>query len=301
MADEEELYEKGLGMMAPETPRRSALYMPASNARALEKARTLAADVLIFDLEDAVAPEAKPAARDAAVAAVKGGGYGPREILIRANGLDTPWCAADLAGIAASGAQGVVLPKVNSADDIRRAEASLAGAPESLMLWAMIETPRGVLDAHQIAAAGTRLAGLIVGTADLAKDLRCAHPADRWPMLHALQTCVLAARAHDLAVLDGVHLDIADMSGFDAACRQGRDLGFDGKTLIHPCQIAGANAAFSPSADELARARRIVSAHAAAAAQGKGVTLLDGRLVEALHVREAQRVIAQAETIAARA
>lgn len=288
-------------MTASETPRRSALYMPASNARALEKARTLPADMLIFDLEDAVAPEAKALARDAAVAAVKGGGYGPREILIRVNGLDTTWCAADLAAAAAAGAHGVVLPKVNGADDIMRAEASLVGAPEAFALWAMIETPRGVLNLRQIAAAGPRLKGLIVGTADLAKDLRCAHPADRWPMLQALQMCVLAARAHNLAVLDGVHLDIADMGGFEAACRQGRDLGFDGKTLIHPSQIAGANAAFSPSEQDLARAKRIVAAHAEAAAQGKGVTLLDGRLVEALHVKEAERLIAQAEMIAARA
>lgn len=298
MADEQDIQEK---MTASETPRRSALYMPASNARALEKARTLAADVLIFDLEDAVAPEAKAAARDAAAAAVKGGGYGPREVLIRANGLDTSWCAADLAAIASSGAHGAVLPKVNGADDIARAEALLAGAPKNLALWAMIETPRGVLDVREIARTGTRLAGLIVGTADLAKDLRCAHPADRWPMLQALQMCVLAARASGRAVLDGVHLDIGDMAGFEAACRQGRDLGFDGKTLIHPNQIAGANAAFSPSAEDLARAGRIVAAHAEAAAQGKGVTLLDGRLVEALHVKEAQRLIAQAEMIAARA
>jgi citrate lyase subunit beta/citryl-CoA lyase len=281
-------------------PRRSALYMPASNARALEKAKSLAADTLIFDLEDAVAPDAKTAARDAAMAAVAGGGYGAREILIRVNALDTPWAADDIAAAASSGAQGVVLPKVNGADDIRRAEQLLANAPPTLFLWVMVETPRGVLNAGEIAAAGTRLAGLIVGTADLAKDLHCAHPADRWPMLQALQMCVLAARAFDLAVLDGVHLDIADMSGFDAACRQGRALGFDGKTLIHPSQIAGANAAFSPGDEELSRARRIVAAHAAAAAQGQGVTLLDGRLVEGLHVREAERLIAQAAMIAAR-
>lgn len=288
-------------MSPSETLRRSALYMPASNARALEKAKTLAADMLIFDLEDAVAPEAKALARDAAVAAVKGGGYGPREILLRANGLDTAWCAADLAAAASSGAHGVVLPKVNSAEDVRRAEASLAAAPPAFMLWAMIETPLGVLNVREIASSSTRLAGLIVGTADLAKDLRCAHPADRWPMLQALQMCVLAARAYNLAVLDGVHLDIADMGGFEAACRQGRDLGFDGKTLIHPNQIAGANTVFSPSEQDLARARRIVAVHAEAAAQGQGVTLLDGRLVEALHVREAERLIAQANMIAARA
>lgn len=288
-------------MTASETPRRSALYMPASNARALEKAKTLGADMLIFDLEDAVAPEAKEGARDAAVAAVRGGGYGAREILIRANGPDTAWGAADLAAAASSGARGVVLPKVNTADDVKRAEIALGAAPPAFTLWAMIETPLGVLNLREIAAAGARLAGLIVGTADLAKDLRCAHPADRWPMLQALQMCVLAARAHGRAVLDGVHLDIADTDGFAAACRQGRDLGFDGKTLIHPSQIAGANAAFSPSAEDLARARRIVAAHAEAAAQGRGVTLLDGRLVEVLHVQEALRLIARADMIAARA
>lgn len=288
-------------MTVSDTPRRSALYMPASNARALEKAKTIAADVLIFDLEDAVAPEAKAQARAAAVAAVKGGGYGAREILIRANGLETSWCADDLAAVASSGAHGAVLPKVGGADDIRRAEALLAGAPQSLALWAMIETPRGILNLREITAASPRLAGLIVGTADLAKDLHCAHPSDRWPMLAALQMCVLAARAYGLAVLDGVHLEIADMSGFDAACRQGRDLGFDGKTLIHPSQVAGANAAFSPSAEDLTRAKRLVAAHAEAAAQGQGVTLLDGRLVEALHVKEAERLLAQAALIAARA
>ena len=284
-------------------PRRSALYMPASNARALEKAKTLAADTVIFDLEDAVAPDAKTTARAAAVAAVKGGGYGTREILIRVNALDTAWAADDIAAAATLGADGIVLPKVGSAVDVRRAAEWLKDthAPDSLTLWAMIETPRGVLAVQDIAAADSRLAGLIVGTADLAKDLHCAHPADRWPMLQALQMCVLAARAYDLVALDGVHLDIADMSAFDAACHQGRALGFDGKTLIHPNQIAGANAAFGPSEEDLARAHRIVAAHAAAAAQGQGVTLLDGRLVESLHVKEAERLLAQAEMIAARA
>ena len=282
-------------------PRRSALYMPASNGRALEKAKTLPADILIFDLEDAVAPDAKAAARAAAVAAVKGGGYGAREILIRVNAAGTAWANDDIKAAALSGAHGIVLPKVSSADDVRHAAQmpTAAGAPSGLTLWAMIETPRGVLSVPEIAAAGSPLAGLIVGTADLAKDLHCAHPADRWPMLQALQMCVLAARAFDLAVLDGVHLDIADMSSFGAACAQGRALGFDGKTLIHPSQIAGANAAFSPSGEDLARARRIVAAHAEAAALGQGVTLLDGRLVESLHVKEAQRLLAQADMIAA--
>jgi citrate lyase subunit beta/citryl-CoA lyase len=277
------------------------LYMPASNARALEKAKTIPADGLIFDLEDAVAPDAKPAARQAAVAAARTKAYGRREVLIRANALDTPWCRDDLRAIAASGADGVVLPKVDDAAGVREAAAVLAaaGAPETLGLWAMMETPRGILNAREIAAASPRLAGLCVGTADLAKELHCAHPADRAPMLMALQTVVLAARAFGLYVLDGVHVDLDDAPGFDAACRQGRALGFDGKTLIHPKQVEVANAVFAPGADELDRARRIVAAHEAAAARGQGVTLLDGRLVEVLHVAEARRLLAYAADIAA--
>jgi citrate lyase subunit beta/citryl-CoA lyase len=282
-------------------PRRSMLYMPASNARALEKAKTIPADGLIFDLEDAVAPDAKPAARAAAVAAVKSKAFGRREVLIRANALDTPWSREDLAAIAVSGAGGVVLPKVNDADDVRIAADALAaaGAPATLVIWAMMETPRGIMSAREIAQASPRLAGLCVGTADLAKDLHCAHPADRAPMLMALQTCVMAARAYGLVVLDGVHVDLDDAKGYEAACRQGRALGFDGKTLIHPKQVAVANAVFAPGEDELAQAKRIVAAHQAAAAQGQGVALLDGRLVEVLHVAEAKRLLAYAEDIAA--
>jgi citrate lyase subunit beta/citryl-CoA lyase len=280
-------------------PRRSMLYMPASNARVLEKAKGLAADALIFDLEDAVAPEAKAAARAAAAAAAQSKSYGRREILIRANALASVWAADDLAAIARSGADGVVLPKINSADDLRRADALLrgAGAPDELKLWAMMETPRGILAADAIAGATPRLAGLLMGTADLAKDLHCAHPADRAPMLYALQRCILAARAHGLGVLDGVHVELDDEAGFAGACQQGRELGFDGKTLIHPKQIAVANAAFSPSPDEVARAQAIVAAHAGAAAKGDAVTLLDGRLIEVLHVEEAKRLLAQAKLI----
>ncbi len=282
--------------------RRSVLYMPASNARALEKARSLAADGFIFDLEDAVAPAAKPAARTAAIAAVQSSSYGPCELLIRVNALETAWVAEDLRAVAASGASGVVLPKVNAADDIRRVDAMLtqAGAPPALAVWAMMETPRGVLAAEAIAAASPRLAGYIVGTADLAKDLHCAHPADRAPMLYALQRCVLVARAFGLSVLDGVHLALDDEAGYAAACHQGRALGFDGKTLIHPKQIAVANTAFAPTPDEVVHARRIVAAHRAATGKGQGVTLMDDRLVEALHVQEAERILAQAEAIAAR-
>ncbi len=293
-------------MVAPSRPRRSMLYMPASNPRALEKAKTIPADGLIFDLEDAVAPDQKPVARSAAVTAVKSKGYGKREVLIRVNALDTQWCADDVAAAATSGADAIVVPKVNSARELQEVAKMLdrAGAPPNLLIWAMAETPRGVLAAAEIANVNAhlptpRLAGLMVGTADLAKDLRCSHPSDRAPMLYALQHCIMAARAGGVLVLDGVHVDLEDEAGYVAACRQGRELGFDGKTLIHPKQVAVANASFAPSPEELERARRLVEAHKAAKAEGKGVTLLDGRLVEVLHVVEAERLLAQAELISA--
>jgi citrate lyase subunit beta/citryl-CoA lyase len=282
--------------------RRSVLFMPASNARALDKARTLPADALVFDLEDAVAPDAKPAARRLAVAAASGGGYAPREVVIRVNALDTPWGRDDLAAIAGSGADAVLLPKVDSAAAVHDALGVLdaGGAPARLALWCMLETPRGVLRAEAIAAANPRVAALVMGTSDLTKDLRARHTPDRLPLLTSLGLCVLAARAHGLAALDGVHLDLDDEAGFVAACRQAAAMGFDGKTLIHPKTIAGANAAFAPSPDEIDRARRIIDAHAAAGAQGQGVALVDGRLVEQLHVEEARRVVALAEAITAR-
>ena len=284
-------------------PRRSLLYMPASNARALEKARTLAADTLIFDLEDAVAPDAKADARAAAVAAAATKSYGPREILIRVNGLDTVWAEGDLSAAGASVADGVVLPKVSSPEDITRAEAALnaAGARADFAIWAMMETPRGVLCADRIAGASARLAGFIIGTNDLAKDLHSAHPADRAPMLYALQRCVMVARAYGLSAIDGVHMNIEDEASLVAACKQGRDLGFDGKSLIHPKQSAAANAAFAPSPDEIAQAERIVAAYRQAAAKGSGVAVLDGHLVEALHAGAAERLLAQARAIAAMA
>jgi len=293
-------------MTVPARPRRSFLYMPASNARVLEKAKTLAADGLIFDLEDAVAPDAKTEARKSAVAAAKSRGYGAREVLIRVNGLDTSWCEYDLEAVAESGAHGIVVPKVNAAGDVRKVARALdeAGAPDDLMIWSMMETPRGILAAADIAQVNDtlevpRLAGFLVGTADLAKDLRCTHPADRAPMIYALQHCVMVARAFGLCVLDGVHVDLDDEAGFADACRQGRDMGFDGKTLIHPKQVSVANAAFAPSAAEVDHARRLIAAHKAAAAEGKGVTLLDGKLVEVLHVAAAERLLAQADAIAA--
>jgi citrate lyase subunit beta / citryl-CoA lyase len=290
-------------MTAPVRPRRSVLYMPGSNERALGKARTLPADGLILDLEDAVAPDAKVGARDRVCQALAAGGYRPRETLIRVNGMATPWGFADLEAAAASGADGVLLPKVESAEAVRQALAVLdgAGAPADLPLWCMLETPRAMLRADEIAGASPRLGGLVMGTSDLAQELRAAHTPLRLPLLTALGLCLLAARAHGLPILDGVHLDLADEEGFAAACRQGAELGFDGKTLIHPRQIETANQAFAPGEAELAEARRIIAAHEAAVLQGKGVVVVDGRLIESLHVAEAQRRLQLAQAIAAMA
>jgi citrate lyase subunit beta/citryl-CoA lyase len=277
--------------------------MPGSNARALEKARSLPADALIFDLEDAVAPEAKASAREQVCAAVRAGGYGPRETIIRVNGLATPWGHADLAAAAQAGADAVLIPKVESADLVQMTLGVLdqAGAPPQLRLWCMMETPRAMLRAEAIAAAHPRVGCLVMGTSDLAKDLHAAHTPDRLPMITALGLCLLAARACGLAILDGVHLDLEDDAGFAAACRQGAELGFDGKTLIHPRQIEPANAAFAPKPEEVARARRIIEAHAQAARAGQGVAVVDGRLIENLHVAEAQRLVQLAEAIARQA
>jgi len=288
-------------MAATARPRRSALYMPGANARALDKARGLPADVLIFDLEDAVAPDAKAAARAQVAEAVRQGGYGGRELLLRVNGLTTEWAGEDLATAARLAIDGVVLPKVEDAGAVRAAEALLvaAGAPERLALWCMIETPLGALHAEAIAGASPRLAGLVMGTSDLAKDLNAAHTRDRLPLLTALGLALLAARSYGLAILDGVQLDLADDAGFAAACRQGRELGFDGKTLIHPKTIDVANRIFAPAPEEIAWARRIIAAHDEAVAAGKGVVLVDGKLIENLHVDSARRQIALAERIAA--
>ncbi|PKN54226.1 MAG: CoA ester lyase [Deltaproteobacteria bacterium HGW-Deltaproteobacteria-14] len=290
-------------MAATTRPRRSVLYMPGSNARALEKGRTLGCDGIILDLEDAVAPDAKEAARATVIAALASGGYGHRELLLRVNGLNTPWGHDDLVAAATSGAHGVLLPKVDSADTVRQAERLLDahGAPPELALWCMMETPRGMLRAEEIADATPRLAGLVMGTSDLAKDLHCAHTALRLPMVTSFGLCLLAARAAGVAILDGVHLDLNDAAGFADQCAQGRELGFDGKTLIHPKQLAAANAAFAPSDAEVAWSRRVIAAHAEAAAAGKGVVLVDGRLIENLHVDNARRVVAMAEAITAQA
>ena len=283
-------------------PRRSMLYMPGSNARALEKGKTLPADALILDLEDAVAPDAKVAAREQVTEAVRAGGYGHRELLVRVNGLATPWGYDDLVAAATSGADAVLLPKVDSADMVRQVEAVLdaAGAPADLAIWCMMETPRGILHAEEIACASPRLGGLVMGTSDLAKDLHAAHTALRLPLVTSLGLCLLAARAAGVAIMDGVYLDLSDDEGFAASCKQGAELGFDGKTLIHPKTLAAANEAFAPSDDEVAFSRKIIAAHDEAEAAGKGVVVVDGKLIENLHVENAKRLVALAEAIAAR-
>lgn len=290
-------------MAATARPRRSVLYMPGSNPRALEKARTLAADGLILDLEDAVAPDAKETARAQVVEAVKAGGYGARELLVRVNSLATPWGQADVAAAATSGAHAVLIPKVESADTVRQVEAVMVanGAPADMAIWCMMETPRGMLKAEEIAGSTPRMAGFVMGTSDLAKDLHCAHTRDRLPMITSLGLCLLAARAYGLAALDGVYLDLNDDEGFEYSCRQGLELGFDGKTLIHPKTIDAANRVFAPAEKEIAWSKTIIAAHAEAAAAGKGVVVVDGKLIENLHVENARRVVALADQIAAMA
>ena len=287
-------------MTTKHRPRRSVLYMPGANSRALQKSRTLPADALIFDLEDAVAPEAKETARRQILDAVSEGGYGHREILIRTNGLNTPWGYDDLVAVAKAGSDAVLLPKVESAEMVRQAEAVLEshGAPDSLAIWCMMETPRGTLHAEEIADASPRLGGLVMGTSDLAKDLQAQHTAMRLPLITSLGLCMLAARAARIAILDGVFLDLNDHEGFVDSCRQGAELGFDGKTLIHPKQIDAANEVFGPSEQEVRLSKRIIEAYAAAEAEGKGVVVVDGKLIEKLHVDHAERVVALAEAIA---
>lgn len=287
-------------MSATLRARRSFLYTPASNPRALAKARALAVDGLIVDLEDAVAPEAKESARAIAAAAFAEGGYRGRELVVRVNAIDTPWGHADLAAAATMPIDAVLLPKVESPDRVGLTVSLLdaLGAPERLAVWCMLETPRGILYAREIAAASPRLAALVLGTSDLTKDLHALATGDRLPLITSLSLAVLAARAYGLALLDGAHLDLPDDDGFAASCRQGRELGFDGKTLIHPKQIAAANAAFAPTPSEIEWSRRIIAAHAEAAGQGKGVVVVDGRLIEGLHVENARRLVALADEIA---
>lgn len=286
-------------MSSSSRPRRSVLYMPGSNPRALAKGRELPADALILDLEDAVAPDAKETGRETIVAALaEKAAYGHRELIVRVNGLDMPWGHGDLVTMAKVGADAILLPKVESVDMVRRALTTLeaAGAPEDLPIWCMLETPRGVLNALEIADHG-RVECLVMGTSDLAKDLLARHTPDRLPMLGALQHCLIAARAAGVAIIDGVHLDLGDEDGLRAACEQGRDLGFDGKTLIHPKQIEAANSAFGPTAKIVSHALRQIEAYEAALAAGQGVAVLDGKLVENLHVAEAKRLVALADAI----
>lgn len=272
-------------------PRRSALFMPASNARAIAKARDLPCDVVILDLEDAVAPEQKHAARDAAVAAIRAGGFGRRELVVRVNALDTPDAAGDLAALREAAPDAVLLPKVSSPDPLHAARAALGEGPA---LWAMIETCRAVLDIAAIAATAcaTGLAALVVGPNDLARELRCRPGADRAPLLPLLAQIVLAARAEGLVALDGVSNVLDDPAAVEAECRQGLVWGFDGKTLIHPSQIAPANAVFAPSDADVARARQVAAAFDAPAAAGQGAIRVDGRMVERLHLEEARRTLA---------
>ncbi len=282
-------------------PRRSVLYMPGANERALEKAKGLAADSLILDLEDAVAPNAKAEARDRVCAAASSGEYGNRELAIRANGLDTEWHADDVAAIAAAGPDAIVVPKINSVDDVRAIEAGLTagGAPDSTKIWAMVETPIAMLHAEEIAGCSDRLTVLVMGTNDLAKELRAGHVPGRQPLLTGLGLCLLAARATGKVILDGVYNDIEDADGFLAECRQGQQMGFDGKTLIHPSQLGPCNEVFAPSAEAVESAKEIIAAFEEAEREGRGVVTVNGRMIENLHVDEARRTLAQADAIAA--
>ncbi len=286
-------------------PRRSALYMPGSNARALEKARTLPADVIIIDLEDAVAPDAKPAAREQACAAIKAKGFGSREVVLRVNGLDTPWAADDLAAAMAAQPDAVLIPKVASPEQMQAVGNKISRASRALQVWAMIETPQAILNIAAVAAsakdASTRLTTLVLGTNDIAKETRSRFVPGRRPWLTALSQVILAGRAHGLDVLDGVFNDIKDGEGFRRECEDGRDLGFDGKTLIHPTQIEPCNEIFSPSDEEVVAAQRIVDAFALPENKGKGVISLDGRMVEIMHADIAARTVALSKAIKARA
>ena len=285
-------------------PRRSALYMPASNSRALEKAKRLGADAVIFDLEDSVGPDAKGDARKAAIDAVTSGGYGAREVVVRVNGLDTPWGADDFAALATSGADAVCVPKVQSAQDVADIRKTLeaGGAPGELSIWAMIETPLGILNAREIGMiAGSDkypISALLLGTNDIAKDTRAAQTRDRLPMLASLSHCIIVARAYGIDILDGVYNNFRDSEGLEAECLHGRSLGMDGKTLIHPGQIEICNKIFSPPDEEIEEARKIIAAFEMEENKGKGVINLDGEMVELLHREIALRTVAIADAIA---
>ncbi len=293
---------KGLFWMRAR-PRRSCLYMPGANAKALEKAKSLAADVLLLDLEDSVAPDAKQAARAQVAAALAAGGYGRREVIVRINALSTAWGRDDLAAAGGAKPDGVLAPKVESGAEVVELDDAMteAGFADDATLWVMIETPRAILNLPEIAAAAkaTRLACFVMGTNDLAKDMRARPGADRAPFWAALSLAVTSARAEGLTAIDGVYNDIADAAGFEAECRQGLSFGFDGKTLIHPSQIEACNGVFAPAEEELARARAVIAAFAAPENAGKGVLKVDGRMTELLHLEDAKRVVALAAAIAA--
>ncbi len=273
-------------------PRRSMLYVPCNMARYLEKARNLQVDSLILDLEDPVLPEMKKAARHNVVEAIWRGGFGHRELVVRVNGLDTPWGMDDVKAVATVGASAILFPKIESRQDVEAALAALdaAGAPD-MPVMVLIETPAGVLHAEEIAGASERIACIVMGTSDLTNELHARITQDRLPMLHSLSRCLLAARAYKRSIVDGIHLDLKDMHSFEYACRLSRDLGFDGKTLIHPYQIPYANDAFTPKQASIDHARRIIAALTEANAAGCGVVVVDGRLVENLHVEAAKRTL----------
>lgn len=283
-------------------PRRSVLYMPGANERALEKAKTLPADALILDLEDAVAPDAKVDARKRVCEAAASDEYGEREIIIRVNGFGTQWHDDDLRAAAEAGPDAVLVPKVNSAAEVHAIEGALAagGAPDRTTIWAMVETPIAMLHAHDIAAASDRLTVLVMGTNDLANELHAEHVPGRAPLLGGLSLCLLAARAAGKEILDGVYNDVKDLPGFEAECVQGKQFGFDGKTLIHPGQIEPCNRIFAPSEEDVAKSRRIIEAFEEATSQGRGVVTVDGRMIEILHVDNARRILALADAIGAR-
>jgi citrate lyase subunit beta/citryl-CoA lyase len=284
--------------MTPIRPRRSALYMPAGNARAIEKARTLPADVVILDLEDSVAPDAKAEARAMAAEAVRAGGFGPREVVIRVNGLDTPWAGDDLAAAVAARPDAILVPKLSSPDDVAALAEQVAGRTAR---WGMIETCGAMFRLDALGAA-SRAAGVevwVIGGNDLVKEMRCRPGPDRGPLLPALSLAVMAARAHGLSILDGVYNDIPDLEGLARECEQGAALGFDGKSLIHPSHLEAANRAFTPPAEEVAWARAVAAAYAAPENAGKGVMKVEGKMVERLHLEQARRLIAVTDAIEA--
>ena len=287
--------------MSTYRPRRSVLYMPAANQRALEKAKDIPADALIFDLEDAVAPDAKELAREQACNAAASSDYGNRELTIRCNGLDTPWGREDILAAAGAAPSAVVIPKVDGPEYLAEVSEVLdeGGAPAATEIWAMVETPAGILCVDQIAQF-ERTAVLVMGTNDMAKELRASITQDRHALLPYLAMCLLAARAADVGILDGVYNDIKNEEGFEQVCRQGAEMGFDGKTLIHPSQVAPTNESFSPSLDELDFHQRVIEEFEAAQNEGRGVLTVDGKMIENLHVDEARRAIAMAEVIAER-